>query len=510
MPEKHPKSSSKNKSAEFPRAPAPAGGFLGWLAGKRGHDHRKSTVSSRAKDNSDRRQEPSSIAKGKQPVRTAEGHQAGKQEREGQGGHRVYAHTPANPPKPVSSGSQVRNVPTSSAVGRTHAGPSKIYGRKLSSSIASSRQATGSSARAGSYEPLMSGALQASDQPSSVGSENSGNSGFSATSSTAAVCGSKVTDRVQTLSPVINENCGGSGFSATFSTAGACKSSLEARVQICPVLNESGYESGFSAGFSTHGAAGFKVVDRDELGSDVESLGHDEASDPDSDSEDADPDSMLSSDVSGGVPVYASTTNADRPPPYHNINAALDNLKIKDDCCLICHKHMHKDGFSCPGGCGTLYHDNCVSDWRSPRSSENQEPCPCPMCWQDIFQENCAVCGKPIVDYEFCCPQQCGAWLHEACVERWVDQCRETYANQNMPCPRCSAPWPKHIDEEAECPICFLAMDENIQDVTPCPALCKQNYHSECINAWLDSVEPNGRARACPKCRAPWVPISGH
>ncbi|OJJ95196.1 hypothetical protein ASPACDRAFT_64481 [Aspergillus aculeatus ATCC 16872] len=497
MPEKHPNISFKDKSADHPRASAPVGGFLGWLAGKRGYAHRKSTVSSRAKDNSDRRQEPSSIAKGKQPVRSAEEHQAEKQEREGQGGHRVYAQIPAN-------------APTSSAVRRTHAGPSNVYERKFLSSIASTRQATGSSARTGSYEPRMSGALQAQDQPSSVGSDNSGNSGFSATSSTAAVCGSKVTDRAQTTSPGIKESGDERGFSATFSSGDTCKSSLEAQVQICPVPNESGYESGFSAGFSTDSVWGSKVADRDELGHDVGSSCHDEVSDQDSDREDADPDSMLSSDVSGGVPVYASTTNADRPPHDHNINAALNNLKIKDDCCLICHKRMHKDGFSCPGGCGTLYHDNCVSDWRTPRSSENQEPCPCPTCWQDIFQEDCAVCGKPIEDYEVCCPQQCGAWLHEPCVERWVNQCRETYADQNMPCPRCSAPWPNHIDEEAECPICFLAMDESLQDVTPCPALCRQNYHSECINAWLDSAEPNGRPRACPKCRAPWAPLFGH
>ncbi|PYI16882.1 hypothetical protein BO99DRAFT_210129 [Aspergillus violaceofuscus CBS 115571] len=543
MPEKQKNSSSKHKSTDRPRASAPVGGLLGWLAGERGPEHRKSTVSSRAKDNSNRRHPPSSASKGKQPVRSAKGYQAEDPEREGQGGHRVYAHTPANPPRPVHSGSQVqvKNDPTSSPVRRTQAGHSNIYAQKLLTSAPSNRQATGSGARARPPEPLMSGAHQAQHQPSSAGSDGSEGDGFSATSSTVGVWGSTLEARAQTAS-VINDNSEESGFSANSSIAGVWGSKVADRdelrsdeaseepeevilyyedpeepEEVFPYYEDpeepeevflyyedpEGPEEVFLSYEDPEGPEEvFLYYEDSERPEEV--FVYNEASDQDPDIEDSDPDSVVSSDVPAGVQVGASITNADQPQQYHNINAALNDLEIKDNCCLICRKRLRKDGFSCPGGCGTQYHNDCVSDWRIPRSEEDQEPCPCPVCGQDIFQENCVVCGQPIGDYEFCCPQQCGAWLHEACVERWIDQCRESHANQNMPCPRCGAPWPKYIPEQAECPICLVAMDENLQNVTPCPALCKQDYHTQCINRWLEDNKQNGRPSSCPKCRAPW------
>ena len=59
----------------------------------------------------------------------------------------------------------------------------------------------------------------------------------------------------------------------------------------------------------------------------------------------------------------------------------------------------------------------------------------------------------------------------------------------------------KSLDADSDCPICFDNMEAG-SSLTYCKATCGANFHSACIQRWLNQ---NRHKPTCPNCRQEWV-----
>lgn len=60
----------------------------------------------------------------------------------------------------------------------------------------------------------------------------------------------------------------------------------------------------------------------------------------------------------------------------------------------------------------------------------------------------------------------------------------------------------KRKSTEGECPICYMDLDENENELVWCKAACGNNMHKSCFEQWVASQR--GQAVRCVYCRTEW------
>lgn len=58
----------------------------------------------------------------------------------------------------------------------------------------------------------------------------------------------------------------------------------------------------------------------------------------------------------------------------------------------------------------------------------------------------------------------------------------------------------KPIESDSECPICYMEMEANGEELVWCKAACGNNMHKSCFDQWAAAQKPV----KCVYCRTPW------